>query len=731
MALLLVGGVALRVVVTLAYWPALLYIDSFHYLDNVGPLDPAQLDPIGYPLLLLRPLLAAGHSLAVVALVQHLFGLLTATLLYCLLLRWGVRRWVAALAGAPLLLDAYQVQIEHNIMSDLLFQVLLAAVLTALLWRGAPRMWSAGLVGVLLAAAVTVRAVGLPLVVPTALYLFVAGRRADGRTWGRRLAVTGAMLGCFAVGVLGYATYFHTATGQWRISAESDSVLYGRAAQVVDCAKLQQPLQALCPPEPRDQRLPIDTYAHSPDLKARAADLAGATGLPVAQSNAVRSSFAVQVARQQPLAMAGSILRDFAKGFAVTRTSSPNDVPLDRWQFQTSYPRWDLTDLEGTLAKFTDGPAAVNPPLAGFLRGYQLTVGYTSGVVLAGGLLLALAAVAGFGRARKSGMRAACLVVATFGVAVLLTAATFEFSWRYQLPALVLLPLAGALGWTALTRARPAPSPFPSEVDRAALRDYRDRYGARELAPAVVVIAAYNEAEGIGPVLDAIPARSCGLDVDTLVVVDGSTDGTTETALAHGAYVCPCPENRGQGAALRLGYHLARVGGARFVVTTDADGQYDIDELPLLLEPLIADDADFVTGSRRLGRQETADPVRQLGVRVFSWLASRLTSTTITDTSFGFRAMRAEVTEQVTLRQPQYQASELLISLLAKGFRVLEQPMTMRARTAGRSKKGNNLVYGLRYARVLLGTWLRERHPSNPQPAPAIESVRPGFGAGD
>jgi hypothetical protein len=63
----------------------------------------------------------------------------------------------------------------------------------------------------------------------------------------------------------------------------------------------------------------------------------------------------------------------------------------------------------------------------------------------------------------------------------------------------------------------------------------------------------------------------------------------------------------------------------------------------------------------------------------------------------------------VTLAQPQYQSAELLIGVLARGFRVLEQPMTMRPRTAGRSKKGNSLVYGWSYARVVLGTWLRER----------------------
>lgn len=250
---------------------------------------------------------------------------------------------------------------------------------------------------------------------------------------------------------------------------------------------------------------------------------------------------------------------------------------------------------------------------------------------------------------------------------------------------------------------------FPEETDSAALSDFHHNYGDVQLGPIVIVMAAYNEGSSIGPVLDEIPAESCGLEVQTVVVVDGATDGTVEAAREHGAYVCVAPTNRGQGAALRLGYHIAREAGADYIVTTDADGQYDIAGLPLLLKPLISDEADFVSGSRILGRQESNDPVRRLGVHVFAWLASAFTRQRVTDTSFGFRGMRAEVTGAVVLTQPQYQSSELLIGALARGYRVIEQPMTMRLRAAGTTKKGNNLVYGANYARVVFGTWLRER----------------------
>jgi len=237
--------------------------------------------------------------------------------------------------------------------------------------------------------------------------------------------------------------------------------------------------------------------------------------------------------------------------------------------------------------------------------------------------------------------------------------------------------------------------------------EYADR--ARKLPPVAIVIAAYNEEGALGPVVDALPRTICGLATATIVVVDGSVDGTAKEARAHGALVCDVPVNRGQGAALRLGYRLARGGGASYIVTTDADGQYDPADAEHLLAPVVAGDADFVTGSRRLGSEETKDPVRKLGVRVFAATVSILTGQRITDTTFGLRAMRAEVTGAVSLEQPQYQASELLIGVIARGFRVAERPATIRRRRVGESKKGHNAIYALRFARVVVRTWWRER----------------------
>jgi len=276
-----------------------------------------------------------------------------------------------------------------------------------------------------------------------------------------------------------------------------------------------------------------------------------------------------------------------------------------------------------------------------------------------------------------------------------------------------------------------SPAMDSTAVDDAAARAFATELGeaATTLPPVAIVIAAYNEADVIGQVIEALPATICGLKTVVVVVSDGSKDKTAGVARTHGALVCDVPVNRGQGAALRLGYRLAREGGASYIVTTDADGQYNPAEMERVLAPVVAGEADFVTGSRKLGSQETNDPVRRLGTWVFARTISVLTRQHITDSSFGLRAMRAEVTGAIRLEQPQYQSSELLIAVLAHGFRVAEVPATIHKRQVGESKKGHNAFYALHFAGVIARTWWRERQRRVPGSGSADASAagrRPG-----
>jgi len=240
-------------------------------------------------------------------------------------------------------------------------------------------------------------------------------------------------------------------------------------------------------------------------------------------------------------------------------------------------------------------------------------------------------------------------------------------------------------------------------------QDFRRRHGTATFAPVLVVIASYLEADNIGDVLKAVPSEVDGLAVSTLVVVDGGDDGTEDIVAALGAYCAVLPVNMGQGVALRLGYELAAAHGAKYVVTLDADGQNDPAEIPDFLTPLFEDSADFVIGSRRLGTDETTDRFRMAGVVFFATIINALTRQHITDTSNGFRALKIEVLNDVTLEQDQYQTAELIISAATRGWRITDCPVVWHRRASGESKKGHNVFFGLQYARVIVRTWLRDR----------------------
>jgi glycosyltransferase involved in cell wall biosynthesis len=271
--------------------------------------------------------------------------------------------------------------------------------------------------------------------------------------------------------------------------------------------------------------------------------------------------------------------------------------------------------------------------------------------------------------------------------------------------------------------------PFAPEVEYALL-DPAERGAAEAFlatnpprvgAPLAIVIPAYNEEPTVAEVIAEIPSEAAGLQAEVIVVVDGARDATAAQAASAGALVCDVPVNRGQGAALRLGYWLARARGAQVIATIDADGQYEPSEIASLVEPILRGDADLVSGSRRLGNELTTDATRHAGVIVFGTLISVLVRHRVTDPACGLRAMRAEVTAAVTLEQPQYQASELMISAALNGFRLGEVPTTMRDRGghATTTKKGGNFGYGVRFARAAVHTWWRDRTAARRRERPA------------
>jgi hypothetical protein len=482
----LAAGLVLRVLAKVAYNPALIYVDTLKYLYGVYP----GADPLGYRALL-KVVLPFG-GLPVVAVLQSLLGLAVAVVLYIVLLRRGTVRWLAAVAVAPVLLDAYQLQMEQTIMPDVWFDAIIVAGLAVLLWRPVVSLPFAVVAGLILGSSATFKAAGEVLVVPAVVFLLAAGGG-----WRRAVGHAAALAAAFAVPILGYCTFSYLDTGHfWLASSQSTS---GRLAAAADCATLKLPadVRPLCPP-PSVQALGPDWLVHS-----SSSPLHDAVVPPGVSRAKLVGELNSAIEHQQPLRVVVSIAQDSLRLFAVTRTPSPWISPISRWQFQTTYPTYPNWVTLGRghvivvglqrkafgmfrfhpLNPAYGGPARVNRPIAAFLRSYQLDGGYTPGPLLAlftlaglAGSVLVLIRRARGPRSRQLGL--ACLLFTVTGVVILLVPDVLEFSWRYQLPALVTLPPAGVLGISALLAARqerkqsragqPADPPNPAEPGRPA-----------------------------------------------------------------------------------------------------------------------------------------------------------------------------------------------------------------------------------------------------------------------
>lgn len=466
--LLLAAGTALRVITQMAYHPAILYVDSLKYLYDAW----LGSDPLGYKVLL-NGVLFVGDLGTVVA-VQHLLGLLMAVGLYVLLLRRGVNRWLAALAIAPVLLDAYQLQAEEMIMPDVFFEALAVLALVILLWKPIASWRALVASGLILGVGVTVHEFGVVLIAPVVLYLLInrePGFEGGGDRWARAILRCAAVGAAFVLPIFVYCSAMDVATGHFRLSAGRP--LTPRLAQLADCATLRLPAAAkpLCP-TPAEQRQSSDWFQHSPQSPL----------LTIPETGAARRQlyreFNSAVERQQPVRIVAGILGDAIKLYQVNRTGSPEITPISRWQFQTFYPtvlpnvyvRQNADIIVGlqyrvpgpinfqVLTPSYGGKAQVNRPLARFLRSYQLHDGYTPGPLLliftlTGliGSLLALVSRRSSDRGRKLAL--ACLVFFVGAVGLLLISDIYVFSWRYQIQALTTLPPAGVLGASAALEA--------------------------------------------------------------------------------------------------------------------------------------------------------------------------------------------------------------------------------------------------------------------------------------
>ena len=259
-----------------------------------------------------------------------------------------------------------------------------------------------------------------------------------------------------------------------------------------------------------------------------------------------------------------------------------------------------------------------------------------------------------------------------------------------------------------LNKANQANRTIGSLVQALAIADYRKAFERKGKEKSIfVVIPAYNEEAAIVGVLRNIPSRLLGHEVHPIVIVDGATDQTEEVVRRDNYLVAAHLVNRGQGDALRTGFAIALHEGADIVMTMDADGQHQVEDMAKLVQPIIDGRADMVLGSRFLGRYEDSGGARHVGIVLFTCLINLLAGIQISDCTNGFRAIRGSALARLELREDRFNAPEIIFEAARKGLRIDEAPVTIAARSVGKSKKPPGYRYPLGFFSAIIRVWLR------------------------
>ncbi|MFY9934422.1 MAG: hypothetical protein WAK82_41085 [Streptosporangiaceae bacterium] len=455
--LALAAAVVVRVAAMLAFRPVMWFGgDSASYLATALRLipDPSRVGGYAALLWILRPL----HSFAAVGLVQHVMGLAVGIMVYALAKRYGLPSWAATLATLPVLFDAYQLQLESDIVPDSSFGLLVVVALYLMLRvPGERRMSRAAAAAFLLGVSAVIWPVGLPLLVVLLVALLI--RRAG------LIALIAAIL-AGALPVVAYAGWFDLHQHRLSLTTSDGVYLWSRTMSFANCAVIKPPADeaALCPP-PGQPRMAASLYiwdGNSPLLR-----LPGGRFSP--RTNALARNFALRAIEAQPGGYAAAVTHDFALSFYWDRPVHPDAGIVDRYQFADAATAWVPAGMHtlgggtvaGDQAAYNGGPPAPTravQPFASWLVNYQRAV-FLPGTLLGVIMLAALAAM--IARRRSGGAGLAW----TFALTILIIPPFIaDFDLRYLVPAVPAACLAAALAFAP----RAASSADREAADRGA-----------------------------------------------------------------------------------------------------------------------------------------------------------------------------------------------------------------------------------------------------------------------
>ena len=185
-------------------------------------------------------------------------------------------------------------------------------------------------------------------------------------------------------------------------------------------------------------------------------------------------------------------------------------------------------------------------------------------------------------------------------------------------------------------------------------------------------IPAYNEEKNIGSIIVKLKKLA-----NTIIIcADGSTDSTAEIAKGLGAIVISHSKNQGYGAAIKTIFLESKNKKVDILITFDADGQHQIEDIAEVLKPINLDNADIVIGSRFLNNETKIPTYRKIGVKAITQLTNITTGSNITDSQSGFRAYNKLALEKIIPTESGMGIStEILIKAEEKNLRITEVPI--------------------------------------------------------
>lgn len=200
----------------------------------------------------------------------------------------------------------------------------------------------------------------------------------------------------------------------------------------------------------------------------------------------------------------------------------------------------------------------------------------------------------------------------------------------------------------------------------------------------LVLIPVYNEESSIGKVLDEI--NGLELDVDIIVIDDGSVDRTADIVRQKGIQIIFLPYNLGYGGALQTGFKYAVSKDYKYLIQFDGDGQHDALNIVQIMDTMEKENADIVIGSRFLSAKHGTGFLKSIVIKIFRLIIKLLTGCSVTDPTSGLQGLSRKAFCHYS-RMGNYPAdfpdADILITMLSLKYKVVEIPANIRNRTSG------------------------------------------------